>query len=39
MVKKVYSVYHGTESITYLGPKIWDKPPEKSKEHWKPRAF
>ena len=33
VVKKGQSVYHGTESITYLGPKIWDIPPEKSEEH------
>ena len=25
----VKSVYHGTESILYLGPKIWGIPPEK----------
>ena len=36
----VKSVYHGTESISYLGPKIWDIPPEKLKkidnlEHFK----
>ena len=29
----VKSVYHGTESISYLGPKIWDILPEKTKEH------
>ena len=34
------SVYHGTESISYLGPKIWDILPEKLKkienqEHFK----
>ena len=22
--KRVNSVWHGTESISYLGPKIWD---------------
>ena len=27
----VKSVYHGTESISYLGPKIWDMLPEKLK--------
>ena len=27
----VKSVYHGTESISYLGPKIWDILPEKLK--------
>ena len=36
----VKSVHHGTESILYLGPKIWDILPEKSKnidnlEHFK----
>ena len=36
----VKSMYHGTESISYLGPKIWDIPPEKLKnidnlEHFK----
>ena len=29
----VKSVYHGTESISYLGPKTWDIFPEKTKEH------
>ena len=27
----INSVYHGTESISFLGPKIWDIPPEKLK--------
>ena len=27
----VKSVYHGTESILYVGPKIWDILPEKLK--------
>ena len=36
----VKSVYHGTESISYLGPKIWNIMPEKLKniedlEHFK----
>ena len=36
----VKSVYHGTESISYLGPKIWDILPGKLKnienlEHFK----
>ena len=36
----VKSVYHGTESISYLGPKIWNILPEKLKkiedlEHFK----
>ena len=29
---QVNSVYHGTESITYLGPKIWDMVPDSIKE-------
>ena len=38
--RTVKSVYHGTESISYLGPKIWDILPEKLKnidnlEHFK----
>ena len=28
----VKSLYHGTESISYLGPKIWDILPEKLKK-------
>ena len=28
----VKSVYHGTESISFLGPKIWDILPEKLKD-------
>ena len=28
----VKSVYHGTESISHLGPKIWDILPEKLKK-------
>ena len=37
---RVKSVYHGTESISYLGQKIWDIRPEKLKnmdslEHFK----
>ena len=36
----VKSVYHGTESVSFLGPKIWDILPEKLKkienqEHFK----
>ena len=29
----VKSVYHGTESTSYLGPKIWDIIPEKLKKN------
>ena len=28
---QLQSVFHGTESITYLGPKIWDIVPEEFK--------
>ena len=28
---QVHSVFHGTESISYLGPKIWDIVPEEFK--------
>ena len=28
----VKSLYHGTESISYLGPNIWDILPEKLKK-------
>ena len=28
---EVHSVFHGTETISYLGPKIWDIVPEKFK--------
>ena len=27
----IRTVYNGTESVSYLGPKIWDIPPEKYK--------
>ena len=26
--RRAQSVYHGTESLSYLGPKIWDLVPE-----------
>ena len=44
----VKSVYHGTESLSYLGPKVWDKHPnayknvdglnkfKKAIKRWKP---
>ena len=35
----VISVYHGTESISYLGPKIWDIPPVKLKNTDNPEHF
>ena len=28
---QVHSIFHGTESISYLGPKIWDIFPEEFK--------
>ena len=36
----VKGMYHGTDSTSYFGPKIWDIPPEKLKntenlEHFK----
>ena len=30
--RKVNSVYHGTESLSFLGPKIWDLVPPEMKE-------
>ena len=30
--RKVYSVYHGTESLSFLGPKIWDLVPVELKQ-------
>ena len=32
-------VYHGTESTSYLGTRIWDMLPENQKEHRKSGAF
>ena len=29
--RKVHSVYHGTESLSFLGPKIWDLVPAELK--------
>ena len=31
-IRSVKSVYHGSESISYLGPKIWEIVPAKIKE-------
>ena len=31
-VRKVHSVYHGTESLSFLGPKIWELVPEDIKQ-------
>ena len=30
--RKVHSVYHGTESLSFLGPKIWDLVPGELKQ-------
>ena len=30
--RKVYSVYQGTESLSFLGPKIWDLVPVELKQ-------
>ena len=32
VIPRVHTVYHGTESIIYLGPKIWDIFPEEIKQ-------
>ena len=31
-VRQVHSVYHGTESLSFLGPKIWELVPEDIKQ-------
>ena len=31
-VRPVHSVYHGTESLSFLGPKIWELVPEVGKQ-------
>ena len=33
------SVWHGTESVSYLGPKIWDLVPNEIKESESLNAF
>ena len=30
--RRVKSVWHGAESVSYLGPKIWDLEPNETKE-------
>ena len=30
-VRSVHSVYHGTQSLSFLGPKIWELVPEDAK--------
>ena len=37
--RKVHSVYHGTESLSFLGPKIWDLVPVKLKQSETPYSF
>ena len=36
---QVNSVYHGTESVTYLGPKIWGMAPDSIKEKKSMKSF
>ena len=36
---QVHSVFHGTESISYLGPKIWDIVPEEFKNNKSLNSF
>ena len=31
-IRRVHSVYHGTESLSFLGPKIWELVPDDLKE-------
>ena len=31
-VRQVHSVYHGTESLSFLGPKIWELVPDDIKQ-------
>ena len=31
-IRKVHSVYHGTESLSFLGPKIWELVPKDLKQ-------
>ena len=38
-VPNVKSIFHGTESLSYLGPKIWDLVPEELKELLSLSAF
>ena len=37
--RRVNSVWHGTESVSYLGPKIWDLVPNEIKESESLNAF
>ena len=38
-LKESNSVWHGTESVSYLGPKIWDLVPNEIKESESLNAF
>ena len=37
--RRVNSVWHGTESVPYLGPKIWDLVPNEIKESEESRVY
>ena len=37
--RRVNSIWHGTESVTYLGPKIWDLVSNEIKESESLNAF
>ena len=37
--RRVNSVWHGTESMSYLGPQIWDLVPNEVKESESPNGF
>ena len=37
--RSVNSVWHGTESVSYLGQKMWDLVPNEIKESESPNAF
>ena len=37
--RRVNSVWHGTESLSYLGPKIWDLAPNETKASESLNAF
>ena len=37
--RRVTSVWHGTESVSYFGPKIWDLVPNEIKESESLNAF
>ena len=37
--RRVNSVWHGTELLSYLGPKVWDSAPNEIKESETHNAF